>query len=515
MCPSFRRGFAPALRVAFVLSIVGWIATATPSGCTLWGQETASAGWPSGYPTTRPAVYYQPLQSSGDFPDTFDRVVYETSGSLAPGANPVVPVAYEDANPFEYDDSAASMEMGDTAATVPSSSLPGRSLYQQKCARCHALYRPSDYAASEWPGIVRSMKSQAALSERDIATLSAYLVAAAREAGGGYGGSGAEGASGHGPMVSGYLYTEFFRVPARSKNFDIHYLAIAVSGWVSEEIHYYGEFELEHGGTGGNNTFVEQAYIDYWFVPNVAVKVGAMLTPFNRFDEFHDPLNNFTITRPQVSREIGVSAWKDVGVDLHGYFEITPCSSFVFDYYIINGLGDGSDLRDSRQYRDNNETLSYGGRMRFILHDDYEVGFSGYRGAWDDNDLYDLRMFGVHIMAHTRWADFYGEYSNAKSENPAPFGEGDMEGFFIQASRLICSKYRPTIRFGSLDYLDPGDGVVDGRGGDKDLHELVLALAYYPTPKVVFKFEYAAFMEGARFAETENDQLGFQAAVRF
>jgi len=114
------------------------------------------------------------------------------------------------------------------------------------------------------------------------------------------------------PTIGGYLYTEYFQTPEKVKNYDIHYLAMYVSGWANEKINYFAEFELEHGGTGGSNTFVEQAYIDYWFTPNLAVKIGAMLTPFNRFDEFHDPLTNCIITRPQMSREIGVSAWKDV-----------------------------------------------------------------------------------------------------------------------------------------------------------------------------------------------------------
>ena len=77
------------------------------------------------------------------------------------------------------------------------------------------------------------------------------------------------------------MYTEYFRSPEKTKNFDLHYLAFAVSGSVMENVNYMGEFELEHGGKG-DNTFVEQAYIDWWFRPNVALKVGAMLTPFFR-----------------------------------------------------------------------------------------------------------------------------------------------------------------------------------------------------------------------------------------
>ena len=381
-------------------------------------------------------------------------------------------------------------------------------LYEKKCARCHAAYAADDYSAEEWPGIVRSMKSQAALTEQDINELIEYLQS---ESEGNIDKKGRER-----PVLGGYLYTEYFQTPEKVKNFDIHYLAFYVSGWANNKINYFGEFELEHGGTGGSNTFVEQAYIDYWVLPNVAVKIGAMLTPFNRFDEFHDPISNFIITRPQISREIGVSAWKDVGINIHGYFNLNEQISLSFDLYSINGLGAGSNLRGSRQYQDNNEDKAFGGRLNFIFRDIVEVGGSGYRGAWDDEGKYDLTMFGAHLMVRTPLADLYGEYANATSENPGDIEDGDMSGFFIQASRLINKKFRPTIRYGDLDYLDKGDLLGRSFGnGNKDLNELALAFSYYPTSKVAFKIEYTLFSEGSRVADKDNDQLGFQAAVKF
>ncbi len=393
----------------------------------------------------------------------------------------------------------------------------GMALYQQKCGRCHTLYNPSDFSAGDWPTIVRSHKADARLSEAEIRTISEYLVGAA---GGGLSAtesySGDQASQSRGPVIGGYLYTEYFQTPEKAKNFDIHYLNLSISGWANDQINYVGEFELEHGGTGGSNTFVEQAFIDFWFVPNVALKIGALLTPFNRFDDFHDPLNNYAITRPQVAREIGVSAWKEVGVDLHGYFDVTECISFGFDCYTVNGLGSGSNIRGSRQYRDNNEDLAFGYRLSLIYCDDLEAGFSAYQGSWDDDGLYDVSMYGGHFLARTALADFYGEVSCARSENPAPTAEGRMFGYFIQASRLIHDCIRPTVRYGSLDYLDLGSAL--GRTaskGDMDLKELALVLAYYPTPKVVFKFEYTFFMEGARKVQVDNDQVGLQAAIRF
>jgi hypothetical protein len=385
------------------------------------------------------------------------------------------------------------------------------SFYNQKCGRCHSAFSPSDYPAEDWPGIVRSMKAQAALSSEDMDEIIDYLVSDK--------GSKTE-STGSGPTLGGYLYTEYFRSPEKTSNFDIHYLAVYVSGWVNENINYLGEFELEHGGTGGDNTFVEQAYIDYWFRPNLALKIGAMLTPFNRFDEFHDPISNPVITRPQVSRDIGVSAWKEVGLDFHGYLNINDLNSISFDLYTINGLGAGSNLRGSRQYRDNNEKLAFGGRANYIYRDLLEIGGSVYRGAWDDNGDYLLTMMGTHFMLSTDYVDLYGEFLSATSENPPEDSlgntqaDGDMSGYFIMVSRLFQKKYRPTLRYGMLDYLDNGAAL--GRSlTDKDLSELALGFTYYPTSKVAFKVEYTIFTEGNRVADEDNNQVGLQAAVKF
>jgi len=349
------------------------------------------------------------------------------------------------------------------------------------------------------------MKAQAALSSDEIKTITEYLVSES--------GDSTDGEVDGGLSWGGYMYTEYFQSLEKRKNFDLHYLALAVSGWMNENINYLGEFELEHGGKG-DNTFVEQAYMDYWFYPNAALKIGAMLTPFNRFDDFHDPLNNNLITRPQMSREIGVSAWKDVGVDLHGYFNLRH-SSISYDLYAINGLGDGVNLRKSRQYRDNNEDIALGGRVNYVFRDHIEIGGSGYSGAWDGNGDYNLTMMGAHFLINSSMVNIYGEYASAISENPSG-DDGEMYGYFVQLSRMFHGKYRTTLRYGALDYLDEGILLErDPAKGDMELTELALGLNFYPTKRVAFKVEYTIFTEGNRVAEKDNDQLGLQAAIKF
>ena len=144
------------------------------------------------------------------------------------------------------------------------------------------------------------------------------------------------------------------------------------------------------------------------------------------------------------------------------------------------------------------------------------MGASAYRGAWDDAGELGLTLLGAHVLARTPAVELYGEYARATSKNPTPSKNGSMSGFFIQASRLFGSRFRPTIRYGQLDYLDEGNTL--GRSatkGDKDLREIALSVGYYPHQKVVFKAEYTAFDEGERVQNKANNQFGLQAAVRF
>jgi len=52
----------------------------------------------------------------------------------------------------------------------------GRSLYAQRCARCHALYEPEAYPAAKWEGAVHEMRDRAGLSEGEERSIIQYLV---------------------------------------------------------------------------------------------------------------------------------------------------------------------------------------------------------------------------------------------------------------------------------------------------------------------------------------------------
>lgn len=316
------------------------------------------------------------------------------------------------------------------------------------------------------------------------------------------------------PVLGGYIYTEFFSSKASTDTFDIHYLNVNLTGRLHERISYRAEFEFEHGGAESDPPFVEQAYMDVWFQRNMALRIGAIIAPFNRFDDFHAPLENMMVTRPQMSREVSVSAWKEVGINLHGNIFITQDFYLNYDAYVINGLGSGSRLRKSRQYTDNNDAKSLGYRVSGVFQDQWELGTSLYHGAWDDDGDHDVDMLGFHFLG--RFGDFnlHAEYAKALSENPDSTEKGKMDGYFVQGSYLFLGKFRPSVRFGNLDYLDLGNQL-GRKPTDYDRRILALGLNYYLTNSIVFKFEYDFYFSGEREEDTNKNLLALQAAVRF
>lgn len=382
----------------------------------------------------------------------------------------------------------------------------GKELYELKCGRCHFAYSPQKYSTEEWKTIMKDMGPQSGLTEESEKLIMDYLE---RESG-----EPLTGGLPTKPVLAGYTYAEFFSGPTITNTFDIHYLNLAIAGRLHEKVSYRAEFEFEHGGGREEPPFIEWAYIDLWPTRNMGVRIGAILAPFNRFDDFHAPLENFLLTRPQMSREIGVSAWKEVGINLHGNLFVNQDVYLNYDVYIVNGLGAGSRLRNSRQYLDNNDAKSFGFRLSGVYRDRWELGASYYQGAWDDTGKFDISMYGLHFLGKLLDFDIYAEYSNAKSENPLETDDGKMNGFFIQISYLCQGKFRPTVRYGTLDYLDLGNRL--GRSPtDFDLKTLSFGLNYYLTWAIVFKAEYDIVMEGKRKEAVDNNILAFQAAVRF
>lgn len=68
-----------------------------------------------------------------------------------------------------------------TPGTATESVMRGRSLAATRCAKCHRLYQPQEYAPNAWPQIIRSMAARSKLSEDEIRDISSYYTETAKQ----------------------------------------------------------------------------------------------------------------------------------------------------------------------------------------------------------------------------------------------------------------------------------------------------------------------------------------------
>jgi len=82
---------------------------------------------------------------------------------------------------------------------------------------------------------------------------------------------------------------------------DFHRMAL---GWMvplSETIIFDGEIDFEHAAT---ELELEYAKIDFLFNEAFNLRAGAMLMPIGSLNEFHEPVNYYSVERPYLHKYI-------------------------------------------------------------------------------------------------------------------------------------------------------------------------------------------------------------------
>ncbi len=162
------------------------------------------------------------------------------------------------------------------------------------------------------------------------------------------------------------------------------------------------EIEFEHTGTGsaieieddeggeyeheiekGGEVELEQFWIQKSFAPWANIRVGHIIVPVGLNNAHHEPLNFFTVYRPEGEHRILPSTWHDTGISFwgrHGDFRYElqvvaglDAMRFSRDGWIHNGAGSAYEFKTANKY---------GTALRI---DNYtvrglRVGLSGYAG---------------------------------------------------------------------------------------------------------------------------------------
>jgi hypothetical protein len=193
-------------------------------------------------------------------------------------------------------------------------------------------------------------------------------------------------------------------------------------------------------------------------------------------------------------------------------------SGLEYTVYLGNGLSEGEFLSDGQQFRDNNRNKGWGGRLNLALGDGLSVGYSYYRGKYDDENSRN-RILQAGTAAWTT-SDFYirAEYNHSRSETPEPFADAVGWGYYIQTA-MVWKNFRPVASYQVVKYEDafhgPGFAGPDtpGEGFNLDQTRWAVGAVFQFARNAYLKLEYDFNRE--KDAEIKNDAWFVQVAVGF
>lgn len=360
-------------------------------------------------------------------------------------------------------------------------------------------------------------------------------------------------------VLGGYGEHEFEAGQGKVSRFRAHRYVLFVYSQVSDRISVATEIEFEFAGSPGKRdgilgvgeVLLEFAVVDLNIFDWLIARAGIILVPFGTFNLRHDAPTRDLTARPIAYTTIVPSTWFESGAGFYGTFELGDTHRLSYELYAVNGLDariyDGFGMRAARgsHFEDNNHDKAVVGRLAYSPTLGFEVGFSGYTGAYDKRKNR-VNMFNLDFTWRRGKLELLGEavlalvdegfvegFSEASSANTRDAVPETMVGFYLQGN------YHFTIP-GLWDAMPPWladstfTGVVRYEGKDTntavgsvagDQRRLTLGVNYRPIEAYVLKtdFQLDTFgVDGVRNAPDiwtgrfwSDAQFTFMASVAF
>lgn len=292
------------------------------------------------------------------------------------------------------------------------------------------------------------------------------------------------------------------------------------------------EFEQEKGG----EVELEQFWINKEFSRSLNIKVGHIIVPVGLNNAHHEPLNYFTVYRPEGENTILPSTWHDTGVSFWGRmgrfkYEVEVVAGlnamlFNRDRWIHHGAGSPFEFKPANQ-------LGGAARIDYYPTTGLRFGLSGYYGNSVHNTFpndikgegkkYDKVKGTVAIgsvdMTLNRWnwivrgqADYgyigdvdaintikdakaHASNSPVKSamigKNAVSLGIEAGYDVFSQIASLRANKQKLYV-FGRYEYYD---SYIPATNKDQfdytNVTRLAFGLNYHPLPQIAVKADYS------------------------
>ncbi|MBS0156492.1 MAG: hypothetical protein JSS38_18060 [Nitrospira sp.] len=288
---------------------------------------------------------------------------------------------------------------------------------------------------------------------------------------------------------------------------------LLISGQFHDRIRVYTEIDL---GLPHGTADAEQAYVDLLLTQAFNVRAGVLLIPFGKFNLDHFDPRRDLIRPPSVARLVTPTTWSDLGFSAFGFVPISENVKATYEIQVINGLTDkflaapgylpdpGLQSARSGLRTDNNGDKAVVGRGTLKFFDQYEMGFSGYRGEYKpgSNDL----ITGIGFDAEFKprnvriWENFQLRSEFARFDLQGSTTPSSLWGYYLQLTyRFWPSALNSTIL--GRHFNNPTFALVGLYGrtkmnttasptGSLTGEQIIVGFNYRPVEDYVFKMEY-------------------------
>ena len=286
--------------------------------------------------------------------------------------------------------------------------------------------------------------------------------------------------------------------------------------------------EIEKGG----EVALEQLWLQKSFAPQFNVRIGHIVVPVGGLNNAHEPLNFFTVFRPEGESTILPSTWHDTGLSLWGEagkwrYEALVVAGLAFmfdrDNFIKHGAGSPYEYKVANN-------LGFAARVDNFSVKDLRLSLSGFYGQAMHNsypnDMWNTRyadveghtLVGAFDFAYTgkyltvRGNADWGYVSDAAtistvkrnlSSNDAPYKKtpvgrnavaaGLEAGYdFLHLFSRGRDAEQKLYLFGRYEYYDSYIPAADQPDYPyTDRHRMAVGLNWLPIPQVALKCEYS------------------------
>ena len=329
------------------------------------------------------------------------------------------------------------------------------------------------------------------------------------------------------------------------------------------------EIEFEHTGTGsavekefteageweteiekGGEVELEQFWLQKSFSDALNLRVGHFVVPVGGLNNAHEPLNFFTVYRPEGEYTIFPSTWHDTGISLWGQAE-----AWRYEAQVIAGLDGFMFDRDNFVHYGAKSPYEYkvANNLGYVLRiDNYSIknlriGLSGYYGhAMHNsfpNDMHNTRYAGVKARTALGALDFVykgrrltvrgnadsgyvGDASTLSqvkrnlSSNNAPYKKipvaqnavaaGIEAGYDIMPwfSERVAREQK-LYAFARYEYYDSYIPAPDQQDYTfTDRHRIAAGINWFPIPEIAVKAEYSRRFLAAPYNDEPSVNIG-------